>query len=60
MFGERFFHETSKQVTDKFHTHLIVEKMTESLNNQYEMEALFHQLLPQKVKALSKWKSIYI
>ena len=55
-----FFHETSHQGTGQFHTHLIVEKLPESLNNQYEMEALFHKRLPNKVKALSKWKSIDI
>ena len=53
-----FFHETSHQGIGQFHTHLIVEKLPESLNNQYEMEALFHKRLPNKVKALSKWKSI--
>jgi len=52
-----FFHEASHQGTGQFHTHLIVEKLPASLNTQYEMEALFHQRLPQKVKALSKWKS---
>jgi hypothetical protein len=35
-----------------------VEKLPESLNNQYAMEALFQKRLPNKVKALSKWKSI--
>lgn len=53
-----FFHETSHQGTGQFHTHLIVEKLPPSLNTQYEMEILFHQRLPHKVKALSKWKSI--
>ena len=55
-----FFHETSHQGTGQFHTHLIVEKMPESLNTQYGMETLFHKRLPHKVKALSKWKSIDI
>jgi hypothetical protein len=55
-----FFHETSHQGTGQFHTHLIVEKLPTSLNTQYEMEALFHKRLPNKVKALSKWKSIDI
>jgi hypothetical protein len=55
-----FFHETSHQGTGQFHTHLIVEKLPASLNTQYGMEALFHKRLPQKVKALSKWKSIDI
>ncbi|MHA3961309.1 hypothetical protein [Synechococcus sp. LTW-G] len=53
-----FFHETSHQCTGQFHTHLIVEKLPESLNNQYGMETLFHKRLPHKVKALSKWKSV--
>jgi len=34
--------------------------MPASLNTQVEMETLFHKRLPQKVKALSKWKSIDI
>lgn len=55
-----FFHETSHQGTGQFHTHLIVEKLPESLNTQVEMENLFHKRLPNKVKALSKWKSIDI
>ena len=55
-----FFHETSHHGTGQFHTHLITEKMPASLNSQYEMETLFHERLPQKVKALSKWKSIDI
>ena len=55
-----FFHETSHQGTGQFHTHLITEKLPTSLNTQYEMETLFHQRLPAKVKALSKWKSIDI
>ena len=54
------FHETSHHGTGQFHTHLIVEKMPASLNTQVEMETLFHKRLPQKVKALSKWKSIDI
>ena len=55
-----FFHETSHQGTGQFHTHLIVEKLPESLNTQVEMETLFRKRLPHKVKALSKWKSIDI
>ena len=55
-----FFHETSHQGTGQFHTHLITEKLPISLNTQYEMETLFRKRLPQKVKALSKWKSIDI
>ena len=37
-----------------------MEKLLQSLNTQYEMEALFRKPLPHKVKALSKWKSIDI
>ena len=55
-----FFHETSHQGTGQFHTHLILERLPSSLNTQYEMETLFHKRLPNKVKALSKWKSIDI
>lgn len=55
-----FFHETSHQGTGQFHTHLIVERLPESLNAQVEMEALFRKRLPNKDKALSKWKSIDI
>jgi len=55
-----FFHETSHQGTGQFHTHLIVEQLPESLNTQYEMETLFHKRLPNRIKALSKWKSIDI
>ena len=55
-----FFREISHQGTGQFHTHLITEKLPTSLNTQYEMETLFHQRLPAKVKALSKWKSIDI
>jgi hypothetical protein len=55
-----FFHETSHQGTGQFHTHLITEKMPQSLNTQYEMETLFHKRLPNRIKALSKWKSIDI
>ena len=55
-----FFHETSHQGTGQFHTHLILEKLPQSLNTQVEMETLFHKQLPNRVKALSKWKSIDI
>ena len=38
-----FFHETSHQGTGQFHTHLILEKLPESLNTQVEMElSLIH------------------
>ena len=52
-----FFHETRHQGTGQFHTHLIVERLPASLNTQYAMETLFHKRLPNRVKALSKWKS---
>ena len=55
-----FFHECSHQGTGQFHTHLIVEKLPPSLNTQYEVEALFRHRLPNRVKALSKWKSVDI
>ena len=55
-----FFHETSHQGTGQFHTHLVIEKLPVSLNNQVGMETLFQRRLPAKVKALSKWKSIDI
>ena len=53
-----FFQETSHQGTGQFHTHLITEKFPASLNSQVGMETLFHRGLPNKVMALSKWKSI--
>ncbi|MEB3203058.1 MAG: hypothetical protein VKK05_09655, partial [Synechococcus sp.] len=55
-----FFHETSHQGTGQFHTHLILERLPASLNTQYEIETLFRLRLPNRVKALSKWKSIDI
>ena len=53
-----FCHEQSHQGTGQFHTHLILERLPESLNTQEGVETLFRQNLPHKVKALSKWKSI--
>ena len=53
-----FFHEQSHQGTGQFHTHLILERLPESLNTHEGVETLFRQHLPRKVKALSKWKSI--
>lgn len=53
-----FFHEQSHQGTGQFHTHLILERLPESLNTQEGVETLFRQHLPRKVKALSRWKSI--
>ena len=55
-----FFHEKSYQGTGQFHTHLIAGKLPARLNTQVEMETLFHQRLPKKVKALFKRKSIDI
>ena len=37
-----------------------MERLLDSPNSQYEMEAQFRKRLPNKVKALSKWKSIDI
>ena len=55
-----FFHEVSHQGTGQYHTHLIAEAFPTSLNTQAIVEHLFRKTLPQKVKALSKWKSIDI
>ena len=55
-----FVHEISHQDTGQFHTHLVIEKLPESLNSQDGMETLFQRRFPAKVKALSKWKSIDI
>ena len=52
------FHEQSHQGAGQFHTHLILERLPESLNTQEGVETLFGQNLPHKVKALSRWKSI--
>jgi hypothetical protein len=55
-----FFHEVSHQGTGQYHTHLITEALTPSINTQAAVEHLFTHTLPRKVKALSKWKSIDI
>ena len=55
-----FFHEVSHQGTGQYHTHLITEALTPSINTQTAVEHLFAKILPRKVKALSKWKSIDI
>ena len=55
-----FFHEISHQGTGQYHTHLITEAFPPSLNTQAAVEHLFAKVLPRKVKALSKWKSIDI
>ena len=43
-----FFHETSHQGTGQFHTHLIVEKLPESLNTQYEWKPCFTSDYPAR------------
>ena len=55
-----FFHEISHQGTGQYHTHLITEALPPSINTQAAVEHLFAKILPRKVKALSKWKSIDI
>ena len=55
-----FFHEISHQGTGQYHTHLITEALPPSINTQAAVEHLFSKILPRKVKALSKWKSIDI
>ena len=55
-----FFHEISHQGTGQYHTHLITEALPTALNTQTAVEHLFAKILPRKVKALSKWKSIDI
>ena len=55
-----FFHEISHQGTGQYHTHLIAEAFPEKLNTQAAVEHLFAKILPRKVRALSKWKSIDI
>ena len=53
-----FFHEISHQCTGQYHTHLITEALPPALNTQAAVEHLFSKTLPNKVKALCKWKSI--
>ena len=55
-----FFHEISHQGTGQYHTHLIAEAFPTSINTQAAVERLFVKILPSKIKALSKWKSIDI
>jgi len=50
--------EVSHLGTVQFHTHLITEAFPERLNSQRMMELLFKRILPSKVKALSRWKSV--
>ena len=55
-----FFHEISHQGTGQYHTHLIAEAFPTSINTQAAAEHLFSKTLPNKIKSLSKWKSIDI
>ena len=50
--------EVSHLGTGQFHSHLITEALPERLNSQRMMEILFKRILPRKVKALSRWKSV--
>ena len=50
--------EVSHLGTGQFHSHLITEALPERLNSQRMMELLFKRILPSKVKALSRWKSV--
>ena len=50
--------EVSHLGTGQFHSHLITEAFPEKLNSQRMMELLFKRILPGKVKALSRWKSV--
>ena len=50
--------EVSHLGTGQFHSHLITEAFPEKLNSQRMMELLFKRILPSKVKALSRWKSV--
>ena len=50
--------EVSHLGTGQFYTHLITEAFPEKLNSQRMMELLFKRILPIKVKALSRWKSV--
>ena len=50
--------EVSHLGTGQFHSHLITEALPGRLNSQRMMELLFKRILPSKVKALSRWKSV--
>ena len=50
--------EVSHLGTGQFHSHLITEAFPEKLNSQRMMVLLFKRILPSKVKALSRWKSV--
>lgn len=55
-----FFHEASHQGTGQLHTHMVLEALPSKLNTQQAVSKLFSSDLPQKVKALSRWKSVDI
>jgi len=50
--------EVSHLGTGQFHSHLITEAFPEKLNSQRMTELLFKRILLNKVKALSRWKSV--
>jgi hypothetical protein len=55
-----FFNEQSHLGTGQYHTHMIIERMPAILNTQAGMENLFRKELPNKIRSLSKWKSVDI
>jgi len=55
-----FFNEQSHLGTGQYHTHMILERMPANLNTQVGMENLFRKELPNKIRSLSKWKSVDI
>jgi len=55
-----FFNEQSHLETGQYHTHMILERMPAILNTQVGMENLFRKELPNKIRSLSKWKSVDI
>jgi hypothetical protein len=55
-----FFNERSRWGTGQFHTHMIMERMPDSINTQQAMEKIFNVELPSKMKSISKWKTIDI
>lgn len=55
-----FFNERSRWGTGQFHTHMILERLPDSLNTQEAVTRLFKTILPSKVKSLSEWKNVDI
>jgi hypothetical protein len=55
-----FFNERSRWGTDQFGSHMILERLPDSLNTQEAMTRLFRTILPSKVKSLSRWKRVDI